>query len=129
MSEDVHRKVAGRPWGWAVAAVAVAAVLLLIGVEGEPMAALVLLVVAAPVGVPLLLRRHPGAFAAVCLGTGALVLPLGVFCALFGVFAFLAAAPMLIAAACADGRHRPGAGWVVLALGTSVLLTVGLLKL
>ncbi|MEW2140029.1 hypothetical protein AB0892_26150 [Streptomyces sp. NPDC005409] len=130
MGADVRRKVADGSWTWAVAAALSAVAMALVGFgAGGPVALGLLFGLAALVATPLLLRRRPKAFAVVCVVVGAVMLPLGLLFALFGVLVFLPPGPLLIVAAYADRRNRPDDRVVILAVATSVAATLAFMAL
>ncbi|MFF8271389.1 hypothetical protein ACF059_28950 [Streptomyces sp. NPDC016562] len=105
------QKVAARQAGWAVAAVAVAAVVTLIGIVMFTAVAGYFMLTAMAVVTPLQLREHPKAFARVCAFLSAGLLAWAVVGLVIGMFLFLPTAVLLLFAALADADNRPGGWW------------------
>lgn len=98
-------RVSGQPWGWALAATALGFATP-VGVLSLPTALLLT--------VPLMMRADRVVFARTCLVIGALLLPFALAAAfLYGAYPLLPSPLMLLAAAFAAPRDRPGARWVL----------------
>ncbi|MFE2168738.1 hypothetical protein ACFXB3_27345 [Streptomyces sp. NPDC059447] len=131
---NARRRVADRPWIWAVAAAMAAAVmaLVLVGLSlGDATAAAIAaeLVLSGMFAVPLLLRRRPKVFAVVCLAVGGVTLPAAALIALMGGFLVLAPPVLLLVAAFADRSSAPAPAWVAVAFAASVPVANALLTL
>ncbi|MGW2282034.1 hypothetical protein [Streptomyces sp. NPDC001770] len=79
------------------------------------------LLTALPVSVPLMLRNEPRPFAWASLVVGTGLLAWAVVGALVGMFLFVPAALILLAAAFLDPHTRPGAPWLIAVVGAPVV--------
>ncbi|MFG2879967.1 hypothetical protein ACGFYU_33980 [Streptomyces sp. NPDC048337] len=122
MAGDAVEKVAARQWGWAVAAVVTMVPGLFIGLPS--LLAGYFVMTAIPVVVPLTQLRAPRLFARCCLVIGIVLLGWSLVAALLGMILFLPAAVLLLIAAFADGRNRPGARFVLGGGGAAAALMV-----
>ncbi|MFD9408105.1 hypothetical protein ACFWBN_13960 [Streptomyces sp. NPDC059989] len=105
--------VSAQQRGWAVAAAVVAGGVAVFGLLISTFLGAYFVLCAGVVAVPLLLRGQPKAFARTCLVVGVGLLGWGLIGALIGMFLFLPAALLLLAAAFVDPGNRPGARWAV----------------
>ncbi|MEU8762431.1 hypothetical protein [Streptomyces sp. NPDC048659] len=125
MDEDRVRPGAGG--AWTVAAAVAAGVAALLGLVIGPLLGALFVISALAAVPPLLLRGHPKARARASLGLGVGLLAWSLTGAVIGMFLFLPAALLLIVAAFADRRHRPGALLAVLApLAAAAVLVLNL---
>ncbi|MFF3216473.1 hypothetical protein ACFYYB_38370 [Streptomyces sp. NPDC002886] len=107
------RRVAGGQWAWGVAGIVAAGIAAALGIAMSQLLGGFFFTTALVTAAPLLMRGAPKAFARTCLLIGTGLIAWSVIGVLIGMFFFLPAAVLLLAAAFVDPGNRPGLRFAV----------------